>query len=98
LRLVEKLPPQKPDNIKELFDRFWKSYPKPIGRKKAFEAFKRIKPRPDNALLEAILAAITKQRYWVVWQNGFIPLPAKWLDEERWMDEEPKKLPNRFLG
>lgn len=64
------------------FNRFWTCYPKKVGKKKAFEKWVKIKPS-----IETIIEAL----YWQIksegWQNGFIPNPSTYLEEERWNDE-----------
>lgn len=70
------------------FDLFWQAYPKRQDKKKAREAFERLKP--DRALLDTILSAIESQRASPQWQKEggrFIPLPSVWLRGRRWEDE-----------
>lgn len=72
----------------ELFERFWKAWPKHEGKKKAAEAFAKLKP--DEALLQRMLAAIEAKRRTDSWTKSggqFIPLPATWLNGMRWEDE-----------
>ena len=74
------------------FDEFWKAYPSKVGKKAAEKAWLKAKDKPD---LAAILAAIEKQKSSERWQNGYIPNPATWLNQGRWLDEvrEPKRGP-----
>ena len=72
------------------FEIFWKAYPKHANRKAAEKAF--VKLRPDDGLLETMLAAVNRQKQTAQWQeaNGqFIPYPASWLNGRRWEDELP---------
>jgi hypothetical protein len=79
---------QEPEgSLKPDFERFWKAYPRKVGRPKAFDSWCRLKPP-----LEQVLTAIEKRKRSVEWTKDsgrFIPHPTKWLDEERWTDEVP---------
>lgn len=71
------------------FDRFWEAYPRRQGKEAARKAW--AKMRPDEALLEDMLAALERQRASDLWRKDgglFIPLPATWLNGRRWEDEE----------
>ena len=68
------------------FDRFWAAYPKKVGKLDAQKAFRQVK-----APVEMLIASIEKQKNTSQWtnENGrFIPNPATWLRQGRWMDEE----------
>jgi len=73
------------------FDVFYQTYPKHIGRKKALDAWVKIKP--DNGLCEIILGAIEKQKTYrtlLKTRGEFVPEwphPATWLNGRRWEDE-----------
>ena len=65
------------------FDSFWSAYPKKTAKGNAENAWKKIKP--DEQLLEEILAAVAKQKS--TWNDPkFIPHPATWLNGKRWLD------------
>lgn len=67
------------------FDRFWEAYPRKEGYGAAKAAFLQI-----DVPLETLLAAVEEQRKSERWKemNGkYIPAPAKWLTDCRWMDE-----------
>lgn len=69
------------------FDTFWNSYPRKTGKGKAREAFAR---KCHLTTIEKMLATLDWQRVSPQWlKNGgeFIPLPATWLNQERWDDE-----------
>ena len=73
-----------------MFEQFWVSYPRHTNKKAALQAFLRV--NPDEALMQAILAAIEKQRQSAQWTKDggqFIPHPATWLNGRRWEDEMP---------
>jgi len=72
----------------ESFERFFKEYPKKKNRKKSLSVWLRINPSPEGA--EAIISAVKNQRNqldWIKEDGKYIPLPSKWLEEERWDDE-----------
>jgi phage replication O-like protein O len=73
------------------FERFWKIYPRKVGKIKAIKAWERAKTKADS---EEIIKAVEKQKKSTQWKkdNGqYIPHPTTWLNEGRWMDELPEK-------
>ena len=71
-----------------LFDRFWAEYPRKDDKKNAQRAFLRIKP--DEETLQGMLAALRRQknsRQWMDAGGRYIPLPATWINGERWNDQ-----------
>ncbi len=75
------------------FARFWATYPRHTARDKAAESFAKIDP--DDAMFAVILAAIDAQKRWDQWTKDdgrFIPHPATWLNQKRWLDEPPERL------
>jgi hypothetical protein len=74
-------------SLRDDFEKIWTAYPLKKGRKPAFAAWCRLKPRPP---IEVVLAAIEKakrSRDWVKDNGEFIPHPTTWLNQERWTDE-----------
>ncbi|KKL50024.1 hypothetical protein LCGC14_2309650, partial [marine sediment metagenome] len=70
------------------FDLFWKVWPKRIAKASAIKAWKKLKP--DDALVETILADVeakTKTEDWLKGDGQFIPYPATYLNGRRWEDE-----------
>jgi DNA-binding transcriptional regulator YhcF (GntR family) len=70
------------------FERFWSAYPRKIAKTAAMKAWKKIKPSPE--LITTILTAVNIQResdQWTKDSGMFIPYPATWLNQERWLDE-----------
>jgi uncharacterized protein YdaU (DUF1376 family) len=70
------------------FDAFWSVYPRRQGKGEAAKAFTRL--RPDESLLQTIVAAVTAQASSEQWRKDggkFIPMPATWLNGQRWLDE-----------
>lgn len=74
--------------VADLFDRFWRAYPKKVGKDAAKKAFD--KRKPDESLLSSMLAAVAIQSNtndWMKNDGQFIPHPSTWLNEGRWQDE-----------
>lgn len=70
------------------FARFWQAYPRKAGKGEARKAWGKL--RPDEGLVEAILAAVERDRRTDQWQRDdgrFVPYPATWLNQCRWEDE-----------
>lgn len=67
------------------FEQFWQAYPRKVGREAAMKAFAKV----AKSAYPLILPAIEKQkqsRQWREEDGKYIPNPAKWLSEARWMD------------
>ena len=72
----------------DLFEKFWQSYPRKVGKGAARRAFMKLKPSYDLTL--KMIDAIDWQKKTDQWQkdNGqYIPHPTTWLNQERWEDE-----------
>ena len=70
------------------FDRFWQAYPRKTAKPQAAKAFARL--RPDEPLLQRMLAALDLQRQSPQWQRDagqFVPHPSTWINGRRWEDE-----------
>ena len=69
------------------FSRFWKLYPRHEAKKKAHQAW--IKLAPDEALIDTICKAADQQATtkYAKSEKKFIPLPATWINGQRWCDE-----------
>ena len=74
----------------EGFAIFWAAYPKKKSKITAFKAWKKIKPSPTIAEAEKLAQIVSMQARTPQWTKDggeFIPLPATWLNGERWNDE-----------
>ena len=72
------------------FEIFWAAYPKKKGKKQAIRAWEKIKPSPTIAEAEKLAQIVSMQARTPQWTKDggeFIPLPATWLNGERWNDE-----------
>lgn len=75
----------------EEFAAFWSAYPRHTDKQAALRAFEKLKP--DETMMQTILAAIERQKQSAQWTKDggqFIPHPATWLNGRRWEDEMPK--------
>lgn len=77
--------------IKADFALFWEAYPRKEGMQKAQEAFAKVVV-PVRDLIDAIDAQ-KKSPQWKKDNGLYIPHPAKWLDEKRWMDQSIMAAP-----
>ena len=87
------------DGVNQNFENFWKAYPKKVGKDAASKAF--AKRKPDDKLLKEILQAVELQKVSDQWTKDggqYIPNPATWLNQGRWMDELENKPDNPFAG
>lgn len=81
-------PSQAPVDRAELFARFWKLYPRKVGKDKAEKAWAKIKLTQD--LFDVIVSALGKQALTPGWTKDggqFIPHASTWLNGKRWEDE-----------
>lgn len=75
--------------IPEHFDAFWAEYPKRKAKKDAIKAFAKL--HVTDELLETILADLRQRKMSAEWLENsgqYIPLPASYLNGERWADEQ----------
>jgi hypothetical protein len=81
---------------RDQFERFWAVYPKKVGKQDARRAWEKIKPTPDDALTDRMIAAAEEQARSPQWRKDdgrFIPHPATWLNRGSWEDEAVVELP-----
>ena len=79
-----------------MFDQFWEIYPKKVDKGKALNNWKKIcnKKTNERPVWKEIKRAILLQRKSERWQDKqFIPHPATWLNQNRWLDD-PKEMKN----
>ncbi len=70
------------------FELFWAAYPKKEGKGACRRWWKEHKP--DDVLLGHMLMKIEQAKQTTKWkerEGKFIPMPATWLNQERWDDE-----------
>lgn len=79
-----------------MFATFWELYPKKVAKGAAIKAWQKLNKNDQVEVLEALPNHI---KYWQVkdTEKEFIPYPASWLNQMRWLDEldfeqpKPKK-------
>lgn len=70
------------------FDSFWTSYPKKKGKGKAEESWKKINPSIElQAVIVRSVEAHKEDDDWKKENGKYIPFPATWLNQKRWLDE-----------
>lgn len=67
------------------FASFWKAYPRKVGKGAALEAWQKAKPPIDKCL--ATIKWQAQSESWRKDSGQFVPHPATWINQERWMDE-----------
>ncbi|WP_025126452.1 hypothetical protein [Pseudomonas sp. PH1b] len=83
-------PSQAPVASEDLFPKFWKLYPRKVGKDKAEKAWTKLKV--NQALYDLMISALAKQVLtpdWTKDKGQFIPHPSTWLNGKRWEDEIP---------
>lgn len=73
--------------LPEVFEEFWGLYPKKVGKMAAFKAWK---ANVVDSMPVAVMEALKKQLGQIDWvkEGGkYIPHPATWLNQHRWLDE-----------
>lgn len=85
----KKTKPKRDDAVlDQLFEAFWKEYPRKIAKQKARESFYRI--NPDQQLTQKMIDAVIAQRQTEQWKKDkgqFVPHPTTWLNQHRWEDQ-----------
>lgn len=72
------------------FNTFWDMYPKKVGKGKAYDSWKKVKPPLDKCLKSLEWQKKTDQ--WVRENGQYIPHPATYINQLRFDDE-----PNEYL-
>jgi hypothetical protein len=67
------------------FDQFWFAYPKRIGKQAALKAWNKTRPNLQDVL--KALAWQKESKQWFEKGGQFIPNPATYLNQHRWLDE-----------
>lgn len=88
--------PKAPKGADVRFDAFWRAYPNRVGKDAARTAFDKRKVDDDLlALMLSAIAAQSKSEKWTKDGGKFIPNPATWLNQGRWMDDASVEQPQR---
>jgi hypothetical protein len=85
-RIQNPNPESRPAHAREdVFEQFWKCYPRKEGKQKARSAFAKV-----DVDVDTLLAALEQQKKSAQWlkNNGeFIPHASTWLNGKRWEDQ-----------
>src|SRR5208282_3586434 len=86
-----------PGAIVDLWDAFWTLYPRHEAKKDAQRAWSRM---AEMDKVSAVIAIADWRQVWRAQGREIhtIPLPATWLNGERWEDEVPQGLGLRRIG
>ncbi len=81
-------PEKAPSKTEEAFNQFWEAYPRKIGKKAAQTAFiaAKIKAGQLPQIIQAVNASKISEQ-WHREQGRYIPNPATWINQGRWLDE-----------
>lgn len=79
-----------PDWEPEIFERFWKAYPRGEGKQAAKRAWNKLKP--DAALRRTMALALKAQLDTPDYNGGIFPHASTWLNGRRWTDELDKTV------
>lgn len=81
------------------FERFWRAYPRKVGKKEAFGAFQKVLKIADCETLMSAVASVC-QRGWADTEERYIPHASTWLNKEQWRDldatEEVPRATNQW--
>lgn len=80
--------PKQPSHSELMFKSFWSVWPKRVGRGDAERAWKKAVEKESPEVI--IQAACDYARSPYKPERQFIPLPATWLNGERWCDDLPQ--------
>jgi hypothetical protein len=82
------------NGLRERFTRFWKIYPRKVGKDAAWRSWQKRRPNEETTLtMLAALAWQVKQDNWLREGGRYVPNPSTWLNQGRWMDE-PLNVPH----
>lgn len=96
-RKRKRVPKSVPDWEPEMFERFWKAYPRGKDRQGAVREWDNLKP--SRKLMMTMSAALLRQKDSEDWQRGIgIPYACRWLSNRRWEDEDRAQPEPRTSG
>lgn len=75
----------------DLFERWWKHYPKPAGKRAARAEWAKLKPAPTEADVDAWIQTLQRQRrssQWLKDNGDYIPDAERYIKKGRMFDEE----------
>ncbi len=69
------------------FNAFWSAYPNKTGKLKAWQSWKRFKLDKCVAEVTSAVRLQARSSQWLKMNGQYVPNPATWLNQGRWMDE-----------
>lgn len=70
------------------FEEFYDAYPKQVDKAKAWNAWRKLgRANPGLASLQAAIVEQSQSDQWTRDHGRYIPSPAKWLQERKWLDK-----------
>lgn len=84
--------PVKKDDVSEMFNKFYKAYPKKLSRGQAEKTFEKLVKEKviDNDVVDLMVKDLDKRKEFEDWlKDGgqFIPYPSTYLNNKGWLDE-----------
>ena len=78
------------------FEEWWRAYPKIRKQGKGAARKKWISATGKKSWpgFSEVMAALERAKRSRTWQDGYVPAPEVWLNQERWMDEWPEDEPS----
>lgn len=82
------MPPKRAERaLPEAFEAFWHLYPRKVGKGAAERAWNTHVAKGHGMAIVELLAGQLGQADWVKEGGKYIPYPATWLNQHRWLDE-----------
>ena len=85
--ITDKKKPLRTIVLDNYFEDFWYKYPKKVGKEAAIKSWNKMKP--DILLVIDALNWQIETKQWQQEDGKYIPNPATYLNQGRWMDEAP---------
>ena len=79
--------PKRAEALEDYFEDFWYKYPKKVGKQEAIKAWK--KAKPDILQVIDALNWQIPSKQWQQEDGKYVPNPATYLNQGRFMDEPP---------
>lgn len=74
------------------FQQFWEVYPKKVGKKAAWTAWRTATDRPATEQILQAVSIFKQSEQWTREKGRYIPHPATWIHQGRWDDEFNQRL------
>lgn len=84
-------PEKTPDSTPTPFDRFWKAYPRKVGKHEARKAWDKAGAAKDIDRVLRMIRLLKESPDWFEKEIQFIPHPSTWINQRRWEDDDPPR-------